>query len=60
MLNEIAYRFTLNFTINYIADPNINFLAAQVNTANALDFATINMKFYYNCCYTPMFLALSN
>jgi hypothetical protein len=41
-------------------DPNIDFLAARVNTANALDFVAINMKFYYNCCYTLMFLAPSD
>jgi hypothetical protein len=41
-------------------DPDINFLVAKVDAANALDFAAINMKFYYNCCYTLMFFAPSD
>jgi len=39
---------------------NINFLAAKVNTANVLDFAAINMKFYYDYYYILMFLVLSD
>ena len=58
--NEIAYGFTLNFTVDYTMDPNIDFLAARVDAANALDFAAINIKFYYDCCYTAMFLATSD
>jgi len=41
-------------------NPNINFLAARVNTTNALDFMAINIKFYYDYYYILMFLALSN
>jgi hypothetical protein len=55
--NEIAYGFTSNFTLDYIVDLNIDFLVAQVDATNALDYATINMKFHYNCRYIAMFLA---
>ena len=55
--NEIAYGFTPNFAVDYIVDPDIDILVARVDAADALDFAVMNMKFYYNRCYTPMFLA---
>ena len=55
--NEIAYGFTPNFTVDYTMDPNIDFPAARVDAADALDFAAINMKFHYDRRYTAMFLA---
>ena len=58
--NEIAYGFTPNFAVDYTIDPNIDFPLAQVDATNALDFATMNMKFYYNHRHTPMFLALGD
>ena len=42
--------------MDYTIDPNIDFPLAWVDAANALDFATMNMKFYYNHCHIPMFL----
>jgi hypothetical protein len=41
-------------------DPNINFLAIRVNATNALDYATMNMKYYYNHHHIAMFFALGD
>jgi hypothetical protein len=58
--NEIAYGFTPNFAVDYTTDPNIDFPLAKVNATDALDFAAMNMKFYYDRRHTPMFLTPSN
>ena len=60
MPNEIAYGFTPNFILNYIMDPNINFLAVRVDATNALDYAAMNMKFYYDHHHIAMFFTPSN
>jgi hypothetical protein len=43
--------------VDYTIDPDIDFPLARVDAADALDFATMNMKFYYDRRHTPMFLA---
>jgi len=58
--NKIAYGFTPNFAVDYTTDPDIDFPLARIDAANALNFAAMNMKFYYDRRYTPMFLAPSN
>ena len=60
MPNEIAYRFTPNFTVDYTMDPEIDFLVARVDAANAINYAAMNTKFHYNRRYTAMFLAPSD
>src|SRR5438045_6916371 len=55
--NEIVYGFTPNFMINYTTDPDIDLPAAQIDAADALDLATMNMKYHYDCHHTAMFLA---
>jgi hypothetical protein len=55
--NEIVYGFTPNFAIDYTTDPEIDFPAARVDAADALDFAVMNMKFHYDRRHTAMFLA---
>ena len=41
-------------------DPNIDFLAARVDVTNALDYAAMNMKFYYNHRHIAMFFTPSD
>ena len=60
MPNEIAYRFTPNFILDYIMDPNIDFLAVRVDAIDALNYAAMNMKFYYNHRHIAMFFALGD
>jgi hypothetical protein len=55
--NEIAYGFTPNFALDYTMDPDIDFPAARVDAADALDYAAMNMKFHYDRRHTAMFLA---
>jgi hypothetical protein len=55
--NEIVYGFTPNLVIDYTADPDIDFPAARIDAADALDFAVMNMKFHYDRRHTTMFLA---
>jgi len=55
--NEVVYGFTPNFIIDYTADPDIDLPAARVDAADALDFAAMNMKYYYDRRHTAMFLA---
>ena len=58
--NEIAYGFTPNFALDYTMDPNIDFLAARVDATDTLNYAAMNMKFYYDHRHTAMFFAPSD
>src|SRR5438045_8428519 len=53
----VIYGFTPDFIIDYTADPDIDLPAARVDAADALDFAAMNMKYYYDRHHTAMFLA---
>src|SRR5204862_7141015 len=55
--NDVACGFTPNSIIDYTADPDIDLPAAQVDAADALGFASMNMKYYYDRCHTATFLA---
>ena len=55
--NEIVYGFTPNFIFDYVADPSIDFPTSRIDAADALDFAAMNMKYYYDRRHTAMFLA---
>ena len=57
--NEVCYGFTPNFTADYPTKiPNLP--AARIKVANALDFAAINMKHYYDQKHTAMFFAVGD
>ena len=43
------YSFTFNFVVDYTTNLDIDFPVVQIDAANALDLATINMKYYYDC-----------
>ena len=54
--NEVVYSFTPNFAIDLASADEVSFPKARLKAANALDFAAINIKFYYNQKHTAMFL----
>ena len=58
--NKVYYSFTPNFIVDLATIQEVDLPKTCVEALDALDFAAMNIKHYYDCKHTAMFLAVGD